>query len=684
MSTVSPSTRNLRSGTASGVRLRGATSGSPGPSRGRRRRDKCGCRRIAARGCGNGRGGPTCWSRWTRTPSTRCGSSPSGTGTPTPPTASSRRCGRWRVDANDARPSHCGRCGGPCPPPPRWLSAAPGAGASRPGRMRYARRPVSGSCASASWLGCGVMALTAPGIPDRFRSRLGVRVHISLVRAGRSGPRPTDLGRDRQADERPADAGRHALPAGQRRARRGSSAPAPARSIEALLDVADAFVTKRDALRSAAALSKAMMLAAHRVLHFDRLSSPLAEDPEELPRAVPPQPGRPGPRGAPRAGPSRSARTPRDRPLRLLLATLINDNFLTEIRQRYENMPGVEVRFLDLNESSGYQWLNQSGRSPSSSTLWAGHRPSPVRLDDRIRPHLEWADTLFIDWCLSPAAMFTVNDPGHDPDHRAAAQHGGVQSVAAPRRLFPRGRRRVRLGAPARPVAVVLPQLTGPQRPTAAGHQQRHGPPAIPPSQARMRPVQPGDGRHQFGGEGRPVGARCASAGTPTGSALPAAAHRTATSTRGRVRPLASTIASFDATTPNSSRRVPCSGWARRATSPRPLRERRRDPQHVGAGELPLRPRRGGRQWRRPGRAGLALLRPPAAQRPYAVSARLGGGDPRGGRQADPGRHRHRGRLARGGRRRAGTPSTPGTGRSPSACSTRCCWVPRSDPNVGG
>jgi glycosyltransferase involved in cell wall biosynthesis len=181
-------------------------------------------------------------------------------------------------------------------------------------------------------------------------------------------------------------------------------------AIEALLDVADSFVRKKDMRRSAAALSKAMMLAAHRVLHFDRLSSPLADDPDgflapfrrsQAARALESPRGRTTPPGPP----------PRDRPLRLLFATLINDNFLSEIRQRYENMPGVEIRFLDLNEGPGYQWLSQRGVDIIEHAL-GGPSSFASEIDDWLRPSLEWADTVFIDWCLSPAAMFTVNDPG--------------------------------------------------------------------------------------------------------------------------------------------------------------------------------------------------------------------------------------------------------------------------------
>jgi hypothetical protein len=254
------------------------------------------------------------------------------------------------------------------------------------------------------------MAVTAPGIPDRFRSRLGVRIHISLVRAGRPAlavrTSVATANRMRDPQMRADLLHRQALAelwAGRQPLRLRDA-------IEAELDVADSFVKRKDARRSAAALSKAMMLAAHRVLHFDRLCSPLADDPEgflapfrrsQAARAIE------VPRG--RAVPH--APNPQGRPLRLLIATLINDHFLSEIKQHYESLPGVEVRFLDLNESPGHQWLNRSGLAIMEHAL-GGPSSFPSEAEDRLRPHMEWADTVFIDWCLSPAAMFTVNDPG--------------------------------------------------------------------------------------------------------------------------------------------------------------------------------------------------------------------------------------------------------------------------------
>ncbi|HEX6873959.1 MAG TPA: glycosyltransferase family 1 protein, partial [Micromonosporaceae bacterium] len=254
------------------------------------------------------------------------------------------------------------------------------------------------------------LTVSAPGLPDRVRSRLAEQVHRNLVRAGQA-----------PIAERTAAATASRIRDPQTRAdllfreasaelRLGRVPMTLEPALTALLSVADSHLKKKDPQRAAAALSKALTLTSSRVLHFDRLTSPLAADPEAffapLRRSTAAKA-----LAAPRGRAMPAAPRPTGRPLRLLLTTLINDNFLGEIRERYEQLPGVEVRFLDLHADPSRRWLTRGGLAIMEHIL-AGHSSYAVALEEWLRPHLDWADTVFIDWCVASAAMFTVPDPG--------------------------------------------------------------------------------------------------------------------------------------------------------------------------------------------------------------------------------------------------------------------------------
>jgi glycosyltransferase involved in cell wall biosynthesis len=172
---------------------------------------------------------------------------------------------------------------------------------------------------------------------------------------------------------------------------------------------ADAHFRAGDARGAATWLARTASVVFHRVVHFDRLSSPLAQNPaeflaplrqSELMRAL---------RGRRRTAPAAPA--PTDRPLRLLIATRTNANFLTEIRRHYEADAGVEVRFLDLMADPRHAHLAR-GAPHMIEHLLAGESGYGRAVETWLRPHLDWADTVFVDWCVSPAALFTMIDPG--------------------------------------------------------------------------------------------------------------------------------------------------------------------------------------------------------------------------------------------------------------------------------
>lgn len=175
------------------------------------------------------------------------------------------------------------------------------------------------------------------------------------------------------------------------------------------LAVADDRLARGDRERATRVLARAMPMAFHRVLHFDRLASPLAEDPGRFLAPIHASAAiramTSGTRSRPAAGP------PAGRPLRLLLVTRANANFLAEIRHRYESDPRTEVRFLDLAADPARAPL-ANRPEPLIRHLLTGGSAYGDAVAAWLGPHLDWADTVFVDWCVSPAAMITMLDPG--------------------------------------------------------------------------------------------------------------------------------------------------------------------------------------------------------------------------------------------------------------------------------
>ena len=116
------------------------------------------------------------------------------------------------------------------------------------------------------------------------------------------------------------------------------------------------------------------------------------------------------------------AAPPTDRPLRLLVTTSANANFLHHILALYEDHP--------RSSSATWTWLprgrSSASRGPGAScwrTGWPTARPTTRRTSRRLMPpHLDWADTVFLDWSVGPAAMLTHRSRRH-AHRRAAAQH---------------------------------------------------------------------------------------------------------------------------------------------------------------------------------------------------------------------------------------------------------------------
>jgi glycosyltransferase involved in cell wall biosynthesis len=76
----------------------------------------------------------------------------------------------------------------------------------------------------------------------------------------------------------------------------------------------------------------------------------------------------------------------------------------------YERQPDVELRHLDLAADTAIAEV-LSLRPMLEFRL--GGRPAYERAVERVlRPHLDWADTVFAEWCTIAAAFLTLVDPG--------------------------------------------------------------------------------------------------------------------------------------------------------------------------------------------------------------------------------------------------------------------------------
>lgn len=252
------------------------------------------------------------------------------------------------------------------------------------------------------------LALRLP-MPARARVPLSGRVAESLTRAGYP---------DQAAETLTGTAGR--MP--QLRARAGFLAGAAKRDLDqgrspaylnaavtAQLAVADAAYTAGDAAVAARAVRRATGLLFHRGLHLDAVESPAA--PQPMPFLAPWHDSAVGRAlGTPR-GRASAAVSPRERPHRILFLYLNNDNFLGEIQRRYADRDDTEVRGVNIIDDDV---LRDAARNPEGLVehLLAGSSAYGDRVAEAFRPHLEWADTAWVDWCTHTAGLLTAVDPG--------------------------------------------------------------------------------------------------------------------------------------------------------------------------------------------------------------------------------------------------------------------------------
>ncbi|MFF1441068.1 hypothetical protein [Streptomyces sp. NPDC058295] len=252
--------------------------------------------------------------------------------------------------------------------------------------------------------------VSAPGLSDSLRFRIAQRVRDGLDKANRpegavltlsSAARRTTSARHRA--DLLGDAARLELA-------RGRAPRALTAAVSAELAYGDAQLAGGDGAAAAASVVRALQLAFHRVLHFDRTTSPLAKDPDAYLAPLRSSTAvRALTEGAGRA--AEPATPPADRPLRLLFVTWGNANFLRPIHDHYRAHPGLEVRSLDLKDVPELDELAGSLHRIAAHRL-GDDQEFGRQAEELLRPHLDWADTVFVDWCVGPAALLTSVDPG--------------------------------------------------------------------------------------------------------------------------------------------------------------------------------------------------------------------------------------------------------------------------------
>lgn len=252
-------------------------------------------------------------------------------------------------------------------------------------------------------------AVAAPGVPDRARVAIADAVQKSLIEIGQSDR----ARRVSQAGLRRIKSGRARADLLVRQARAeiaDGTPPTLHEAVAAELGWADARLARNDRRQAATSALAASKLLFDRRLHFDRLTSPLAEDPDgylrdwhasTTVRALSAPRGRSGSATAPPAG----------RPHRLLIATYGNHGFIEVARRHFEQHPGVEVRFVDPGLDGVHVALLGNQRVMMEHFL-GGEKVFGEKAAAWLKPHLEWADTAFVDWCAALAVVFGAVDPG--------------------------------------------------------------------------------------------------------------------------------------------------------------------------------------------------------------------------------------------------------------------------------
>lgn len=273
-------------------------------------------------------------------------------------------------------------------------------------RVASSRRVMHSRLGAKLWR----LPLRIPGVPEGLRIAIGKRVAEAMEWARRHADAEYVLAQTASKISDPETKAQLLDEAVKLAANRGVNPKYVDRAVAARLTLADRDLAAGDFAGAASHLKRAQLWAFHRVIQIDQLSTRLSTDTAGFIKPfndskVLRQFASPRGRRLPAAQP------PTDRPVRLLVMTSANDNFLGHILDRYRNHPDVEVRYLDLATHSSLKRISWNDTQMILDRL--GHDDGYAALaEDLLRPYLDWADTVFLDWCVGPAAMLTTIDPG--------------------------------------------------------------------------------------------------------------------------------------------------------------------------------------------------------------------------------------------------------------------------------
>lgn len=296
--------------------------------------------------------------------------------------------------------------------------------AERAAEVLQAQASASGAAApvpSESRLG-GLARKVGLGVSEQERATAASAEGIALLRAGKDAEAERvvrkALGRIRDLRVR-ADLLGDVVSWSLAHGHASSLAPD---AYAAELVMADTLHAEDDHKEAAASFQEAMRTAFHTVLHFEGLHSPLADDPAGFTAPL---------RDSHVAAFLRGEGIDRpdlrkgldelgqlgldeldqreDRRTRLLIATRKNADYLREIREHFTGHPAFDTRFHDFIDDPA---LEKFARSPLAITeqVLGGGRAMPAALEKGFRPHLEWADVVFVEWCTGLAALISRVD----------------------------------------------------------------------------------------------------------------------------------------------------------------------------------------------------------------------------------------------------------------------------------
>jgi hypothetical protein len=200
---------------------------------------------------------------------------------------------------------------------------------------------------------------------------------------------------------------------------RGRQAALANDAYAAELAVADRELAHKRYRPAAESFAEAMRIATHRVLHFDSLTSPLADDPtgfsaplrtSSVAAALRAPRGRVGAQAVIEAGRVGAKAAPGTERTRLLIATRVNADFLSEIREHFGNSPRFDTTFVDFGTVHELDRFAKSPEKIAFQTL--ARRPALAEVAEAaFRPHLDRSDVVLVEWCTALAALLTQVDP---------------------------------------------------------------------------------------------------------------------------------------------------------------------------------------------------------------------------------------------------------------------------------